>query len=74
MIAKLQKEITYLKEILIIRQKGSVGEMSSKILKLQEENERLKHMILDNAQIKQLIERNEKLKKELEEKDSELKQ
>jgi hypothetical protein len=33
-ITKLHKEITFLKEILIIRQKGTVGDMSSKIIKL----------------------------------------
>jgi hypothetical protein len=33
-ITKLHKEITFLKEILIIRQKGTVGDMSTKILRL----------------------------------------
>jgi len=68
LITKLHKEICFLKEILIIRQKGTVGDMSSKIIKLQEENERLKGMVLDKAKIQAMIDHNEQLKKYLEEK------
>jgi len=42
--------------------------MSSKIIKLQEENERLKGMVLDKAKIQAMIDHNEQLKKYLEEK------
>jgi hypothetical protein len=33
-MSKLQKEITFLKEVLQIRQKGTVGDLSTKIIQL----------------------------------------
>lgn len=51
LINKLHKEIIFLKEILTIRQKGHTSDLSNKILRLQEENERLKGMVLDKTQI-----------------------
>jgi hypothetical protein len=42
---KLQKEITFLKEVLLIKQKGTGDQMSKKVIILQEENERLRGMV-----------------------------
>lgn len=44
-VGKLQREITFLREVLMMKQKGTVNEMSTKVIKLQEENERLKMMV-----------------------------
>ena len=50
-----------------MKQKGSANEMTSKVVMLQEENERLKNMVLDKNHIQQQIRQNEdKLKIELE--------
>ena len=52
-----------------MKQKGSANEMTSKVVMLQEENERLKNMVLDKNQIQQQIRQNEdQLKIELEQK------
>lgn len=45
-LTKLQKEIVFLKETLQLKQKGTTGDLSSKIIQLQEENQRLKGMVL----------------------------
>lgn len=44
-VSKLQKEISFLKEVLMLKQKGTINEMSSKVIRLQEENERLKGIV-----------------------------
>lgn len=44
-VTKLQKEISFLKEVLLMKNKGTVGEMSSKVMRLQEENDRLRGMV-----------------------------
>ena len=41
-VSRLQREIAFLREVLMMKQKGTVNEMSNKVIKLQEENERLK--------------------------------
>ena len=52
-----------------MKQKGSANEMTSKVVMLQEENERLKNMVLDKNHIQQQIRQNEdQLKIELEQK------
>lgn len=50
-INRLQREITFLKDVLNMKQKGSANEMTSKVVMLQEENERLKNMVLDKNHI-----------------------
>ena len=52
-----------------MKQKGSANEMTSKVVMLQEENERLKNMVLDKNHIQQQIRQSEdQLKIELEQK------
>ena len=50
-INRLQREISFLKDVLNMKQKGSANEMTSKVVMLQEENERLKNMVLDKNHI-----------------------
>ena len=42
-----------------MKQKGTANEMTSKVVMLQEENERLKNMVLDKNHIQQQIKHNE---------------
>lgn len=50
-INRLQREITFLKDVLNMKQKGTANEMTSKVVMLQEENERLKNMVLEKNHI-----------------------
>lgn len=50
-VGKLQREVSFLKEVLMMKQKGTVGEMSNKVIKLQEENERLKDIVTNVGQL-----------------------
>lgn len=49
-VTKLQKEVSFLKEVLLMKQKGTANDMSNKVILLQEENERLKDIIVENQQ------------------------
>ena len=44
-VGRLQKEITFLKEVLAMKSKGSDGELSKQMIRLQEENLRLKSLV-----------------------------
>ena len=50
-ITRLQREINFLKEVLILKQKGSNTDLSQKVVRLQEENERLKNMVMSREDI-----------------------
>lgn len=65
LVAKLQMEIKYLRDILNMRRKGtSVNEVHHKLLLLQEENDRLRKAI-SIQEVEGLIEENKKMKLEL---------
>jgi predicted oxidoreductase (fatty acid repression mutant protein) len=49
-VTKLQREVSFLKEVLLMKQKGTANDMSNKVILLQEENERLKDIIVENQQ------------------------
>jgi hypothetical protein len=46
-VNKLQKEITFLKEVLAMKSKGNEKEISKKVIRLQEENDRLKSIVVN---------------------------
>jgi len=67
LVAKLQREIKYLKEILNIRRKGTsaVNQVNNKLLILQEENERLRQSHLSVNEVEKLMEENKVIRIEL---------
>ncbi len=44
-VTRLQREISFLKDVLQLKNKGTVNDMSNKVIRLQEENDRLKQIV-----------------------------
>lgn len=68
-INKLQQEINYLKDLLKMKRKnglaGGVGDVHTKLLYLQQENDRLRQNFVSIAEVEKLISENKLMKQEL---------
>ena len=69
LINKLQKEINYLKELLKMKRKngltGGVQDIHTKMITLQQENERLRQNFVSISEVEKLISENKTMKVEL---------
>ena len=69
LISKLQKEINYLKDLLKMKRKnglaGGVQDIHSKLIHLQQENDRLRQNFVSIDEVEKLIFENKSMKMEL---------
>ncbi|CAD8103063.1 unnamed protein product [Paramecium sonneborni] len=66
LVNKLIKEIDYLKSLLNMKRNGlNQNDLHFKLMKMQEENERLREIQLSNDEIEKIIQENRKMKEEI---------
>ncbi|CAD8195399.1 unnamed protein product [Paramecium pentaurelia] len=66
LVNKLVKEIDYLKSLLNMKRSGlNQNDLHFKLMKMQEENERLREIQLSNDEVEKIIQENRKMKEEL---------
>ena len=65
LVQKLQREVQYLKDLLALRKKGQLGDMSTQLYILRDENERLRQMALNYDEIERMKQENKEMRLEL---------
>ena len=65
LVQKLQREVQYLKDLLALRKKGQLGDMSTQLYILRDENERLRQIALNYDEIERMKQENKEMRLEL---------
>lgn len=67
LVQRLQREVSYLKELLALRRRGGAGQtqISQQLYILKGENERLRQMAMDYGDVERMKEENKQMRLEL---------